>query len=415
MKFRKIIICTFIFLLIFVNTYTFSYNEDKLSLYSEAAILMESSTGKIIYSKNDEMVKYPASTTKILTAILVIEKCDLNEKVTASSSAISAIPTGYTNASIKAGEILTVDELLQVFLVLSANEAGYILAEHVSGSIANFANLMNAKVVEIGCKNTHFTNPSGLHDTNHYTTAYDMCLIARYCMQNEIFRNYVSMKSCTIAPTNKSEQRHYKNTNELLSETSQYYTPNAIGIKTGFTTPAGNCLISAYSKDDIELISVVLNAPQNNPDGLSGKFTDTISLFNFGIESYKKMKIVEKSSVVDTIKIKSNGFISNNLSVLAENEIYAIVPTSFDINSLPSNMEVKLKDDITLPISKDDFVGTVTYTIDNTPYTVNLLAGNSIDSFSFNIVNLLKVLVALVLIFMVYRLMYGKRKKKFKK
>lgn len=414
MKFRRIIIFIFILLLIFINTYSLSYNEDKLSLYSEAAILMESSTGKILYSKNAEVVKYPASTTKILTAILAIEKCDLNEKLTASSNAVSSIPAGYTNASIKPGEVLTIDQLLQVFLVISANEAGYILAEHISGSVTDFANLMNEKAKEIGCQNTHFTNPSGLHDTNHYTTAYDMCLIAKYCMQNEIFRNYAAMKSCTIAATNKSEERHYKNTNELLNETNQYYNPNVIGIKTGFTTPAGNCLISAYSKDGIELISVVLNAPQNTSDGLSGKFSDTNNLFNFAIENYKKMKIVEKSSVVDTIKIKTNNFISSNLSVLAENEIYAIVPISFDINSLSSNKIVTLKDDIALPISKDDFVGTVTYTIDDTPYIVNLLAGNSIDSSSFSIVNLLKILVALILIFMVYKLMYGKRKKKLK-
>lgn len=415
MKFKKIIICTFILLLPFISNYTYSYNEDKLSLYSESAILMESSTGKILYSKNSEVVKYPASTTKILTAILAIEKCNLDEKITASSSAVSAIPAGYTNASIKAGEILTVNELLQVFLVHSANEAGYILAEHISGSIDDFASLMNEKAKEIGCQNTNFANPSGLHDVNHYTTAYDMCLIAKYCMQNETFRNYVSMKSCTIESTNKFEQRHYTNTNELLNETSQYYNPNVIGIKTGFTTPARNCLISAYSTDNIELISVVLDAPQNNSDGLSAKFTDTINLFNFGIENYDKKMIVEKSSVVDTIEIKKNSFLTNNLDVLAENEIYAIVPSTFDINSLSSNMKIELKEDLSLPISKDDYVGTITYTIDGTDYTVNALAGNAIDASPSFIMNLLKCLVALVLLYIVYKLMYKRSKIKRKK
>lgn len=415
MKLKKIIICTLILLLTFINNFTYSYNEDKLTLYSEAAILMETSTGKILYSKNAEIVKYPASTTKILTAIIAIEKCNLDEKVTASSSAVSSIPAGYTNASIKVGEVLTVNELLQVFLVHSANEAGYILAEYISGSIGEFANLMNEKAKEIGCQNTNFTNPSGLHNTNHYTTAYDMCLIAKYCMQNETFRNYVSMKSCTIEPSNKSEQRHYTNTNELLNETSQYYNPNVIGIKTGFTTPARNCLISAYSKDDIELISVVLDSPQNNTDGLSSKFTDTTNLFNFGIENYTKKIILEKASIVDTIEIKKNRFFSSNLDVLAENEIYAIVPSSFNLNSLSSNMKVELKTDLSLPISQNDYVGTVTYTIDGTDYTVNILAGNSIDASPSVIMNLLKFLVALFLLFIVYKLMYRRRKIKKRK
>lgn len=198
MKLKKVIICILVLSLFLINNYSYSYNEDKLNLYSQAAILMESSTGKILYSKDAEVTKYPASTTKILTAILVIEKCNLEDEICASYSAINSIPSGYSNASIKVGEILTADQLLQVFLVHSANEAGFILAEHLSGSINEFAKLMNEKAKEIGCKNTNFTNPSGIHDTNHYSTAYDMCLIARYCMQNPIFRNYVSMPSCTI-------------------------------------------------------------------------------------------------------------------------------------------------------------------------------------------------------------------------
>lgn len=408
MKFKKIIILALILTL--VSTFTYSFNEDKLNIDSESAILMETSTGQILFSKNAETVRYPASTTKILTGILVIEKCNLNDKTTASNNAISSIPSGYTTASIKVGEILTIDELLQVLLVLSANEAGYILAEYVSGSINEFASLMNQKAKEIGCINTNFTNPSGLHDVNHYSTAYDMCLIAKYCMQNETFRNYVSMKSCTIAPTNKSEQRHYTNTNELLNATSQYFNPNVIGIKTGFTTPAKNCLVSAYSKDDMELISVVLGAPQNNSDGFSSKYTDTTNLFNFGIENYKKVRIVEKSSTIDTIEVKNNSFISSYLNVITENDIYAVIPSSFDMNSLSSNMTIQLKNDFATPIAEHDFIGTVTYTIDGSSYIGNVLAGNSIDSSASIIANLLKLLVALVLLFVIYKLMYGNYK-----
>lgn len=409
MKFKKIIICIFTLMLLFINNSAYSYNEDKLDLYSESAILMEASTGKILYSKNAEVTKYPASTTKILTAILVIEKCNLEEPITASYSAIKSIPSGYSNASIKVGETLSADELLQVFLVHSANEAGYILAEHISGSINEFAKLMNEKAKEIGCKNTNFTNPSGVHDTNHYSTAYDMCLIARYCMQNPIFRNYVSMPSCTISPTNKSEQRHFNNTNELLNPSSTYYNPNVTGIKTGFTTPARNCLISGYYENGIELISVVLDAPQSISDNLSAKFIDTTNLFNFGMENYDKVLIAEKSSVLDTVKIKNADIGSNKLDLIPENDIYAIVPHSFDMNSVSSNMKIELKDDISAPITANDVVGTVTYTIDGISYTENLLAGNSVKASSV-IVNLLKVIVALILLYIAYKFMYGNKK-----
>lgn len=406
MKFKKFIIGILVLSLFFINNYSYSYNEDKLDLYSESAILMEASTGKILYSKNAEVTKYPASTTKILTAILVIEKCNLEDEITASYSAIKSIPSGYSNASIKVGEILTADQLLQVFLVHSANEAGFILAEYVSGSIDEFAKLMNEKAKEIGCKNTNFTNPSGVHDTNHYSTAYDMCLIARYCMQNPIFKNYVSMPSCTIPPTNKSEERHFSNTNELLNSSSTYYNPNVTGIKTGFTTPAKNCLISGYSENGIELISVVLGAPQSTADNLSPKFIDTTNLFNFGMQNYKKVLIAEKSLVLDTIKIKNADIGSNRLDVILENEVYAIVPSSFDMNSISSNMEIKIKDDLSAPINANDIVGTVTYTIDGTSYTQNLLAGISIKP-SSTILNLLKIIVALILLYIAYKFMYG--------
>ena len=412
MKLRKVIICILILVLFLshVSTYTYSYNEDNLSVTAESAILMESSTGKILYSKNAEVTKYPASTTKILTAIIVIETCNLDEHATASNNAVDSIPSGYSNAKIKVGETLTVDELLQLFLVHSANEAGYILAEHISGSISEFAKLMNEKAREIGCQNTNFTNPSGLHDKNHYSTAYDMCLIARYCMQNIIFRNYVSMPSCTIAPTNQSEERHFDNTNELLNTKSVYYNPNVIGIKTGFTTPAGHCLISGYSSDNIELISVILDTPQNASSGSNARFIDTNNLFNFGIENYSKIKIAEKSTVIDTVKIKNADIGSDYLDAITENEVYAVVPKSFDVNSLSSSMKISLKDNLVAPINQNDIIGSVIYTIDGTVYTENLLAGNTVKPTS-TIVNLLKLVVALILLFIVYRLMYVNRKK----
>lgn len=218
------------------------------------------------------------------------------------------------------------------------------------------------------------------------------------------------MPSCTIAPTNLSEERNFDNTNELLDTKSVYYNPNVIGIKTGFTTPAGHCLISGYATDNIELISVILDTPQNTSSGSNARFIDTNNLFNFGIENYSKIKIAEKSTVIDTVKVKNADIGSDYLDAVTENEVYAVVPNSFDINSLSSSMKISLKDELVAPINQNDIIGTVSYTIDGIVYTENLLAGNTVKPTSA-IVNLLKLVVALILLFIAYRLMYVNRKK----
>ncbi len=260
MKFKKILI---LLLILFINLpYGISKatNENELNISSEAAILIDSNTGAVLYGKNEDKKMYPASTTKILTAIITLEKCNLDEMVTAHKTAISAIPSGYSSCYLSDGEEMNVKDLLTVFLVHSSNDAGYVLAEHISGSIENFADLMNQKAAEIGCTNSHFMNPSGIHDENHYSTAHDLSLIARYCMKNSTFRSIVSMPKCTVPATNKFEARTYANTNDILNPSSKYHIADCIGIKTGFTTEAQNCLIAGFSKNNLELISVILGA-----------------------------------------------------------------------------------------------------------------------------------------------------------
>lgn len=411
MRFKKLIIfiIEFIFLFIITSNYSYATTDISLDLSAEAAILINSQTGQILYSKNANEQRYPASTTKILTAILAIENCNLDEKVTASYQAVMAIPSGYSNAEIRVGEELTVQELLEVFLVHSANEAGYILAEHVSGTITEFANLMNSKASEIGCKNTHFTNPSGLHDKEHYTTAYDLSLIAQYCMKNTTFRNIVSMPSCTIAPTEKHDERYFLNTNDMLNSKSKYYDENVIGIKTGFTSQAKNCLIAGYSKDGIELISVVLGSSQTASNGLSGKFTDTKTLFEYGMNNYSNRTIAAKGQVISQIKIDHASPETENLDLLLENDVIAFLNNSTDLSTIEH--EIKINDNLSAPISQNAILGSVTYNIDGITYTSNLIASHSVESSVF-LENILKILFAFIILFIVYELMYGKKKNK---
>ena len=276
-------------------------NNNELKIYSESAILIESKTGKILYEKNIHDKKYPASTTKVLTAIIAIERCDLNEKQIASAEAIESLKGGYTKADIQVGEEFTIEELLNVMMLQSANEAACIIAEHISKSVPEFAKLMNEKAKEIGCIESNFVNPNGMHDENHYSSAYDLALIARYAMKNEIFRNLVITKECSLPHTDYwgeeqlegHEERIFKNTNQLLIQDSKYYYPYANGVKAGFTTPAKNCLIASSNKNGFEVISVVLHA-ESTEDNLSARYVDTINLFEYGYNNYKLEQILDE-------------------------------------------------------------------------------------------------------------------------
>lgn len=288
------------------NTSEEQSQQEGMKIYSEAAILIEQKTGKILYEKNIHDRKYPASTTKILTAILAIENCDLNETAIASQSAINALKPGYTKANIQVGEEFTIDQLISVMMIQSANEAANIIAEHISGSASEFSKLMNQKAKEIGCLDSNFVNSNGMHNENHYSTAYDLAMIARYCMNNEKFREYAVLKEASLPRTEywQDEQveehgeRIFYNTNNMMKADNKYYYPTCIGIKAGFTTPAKNCLVSASNKNGFEVISVILHA-ESTEDNQSARYVDTINLFNYGYENYKLSEILEEYDMLE--------------------------------------------------------------------------------------------------------------------
>lgn len=301
--------------------------DKKIDVYSEAAILIEKETGKILYEKNINEKMYPASTTKILTAIIAIENCDLNEQAIASKEAVRSVKTGYSTAAIQIGEAFTVEELLKVLMVHSANEAGNILAEHIAGSVEEFAKLMNIKAREIGCENSNFVNPHGAHEDNHYTTAHDLALIGRYAMQNEMFRKIVSTMECSLPNTEywteddslKYGERKFYNTNDLMLSNSKYYYPYVNGIKSGYTTPAKNCLVTGSNRYGFELIAVVLHA-ETTMNGESARNVDTINLLDYGYSNFNKEDIIAEYELkqeneqkhVTGIVTNTNGDIDKN-------------------------------------------------------------------------------------------------------
>ena len=194
---------------------TNDYNPDNITTNSPSVILMDAKTGKILYSKSAFEQRYPASTTKLITAILTLENCKLTDIATVSHDAIFNVPVGYSHASLQEGERLTIEQLLNVLLIPSANDAAFVLAEHIAGSVDNFSEMMNNKAKEIGCLNTHFVNPNGIHNDDHYSTAYDLALIGKYAMQfNDIMR-IAMVNQYTLPKTNKydREDRIFNTTN----------------------------------------------------------------------------------------------------------------------------------------------------------------------------------------------------------
>ena len=398
------------FFIIFFSTFLFfeniSYGENlqELNLYSESCILIEANTGTILYGKNENQKMFPASTTKILTAIIAIEKCNLDDAVIVQKSAISSIPAGYSSAYLSEGEQVTVRDLLQVFLIHSANEAGYVLAEHISGSVSNFADLMNSKSKEIGCTNSNFVNPSGIHNENHYTTAEDLAKIASYCMKNKTFRSIVSMKKCTIAPTNKSDSRTYKNTNDLINPSSKYYTPECIGIKTGYTSEAKNCLVAGFTKNGLNLISIVLGSP--TIQGISStRCVDSITLCKYGYSNYEMKKFATKGETISSIDIKNGSKETRTLDLILENDVKLLSKG----DSSESNLNISLKENLHAPIKANDIVGTATYTSCGTKVTVNLLASHDVKETI--IIKLILLLITLFFIIVLVLIITKKNKK----
>lgn len=379
MKCKKIFIAIIVLILILLNCSFVFATSDEPNLISESAILIDSKTNKILYSKNSDKKMYPASTTKILTAILTLENCNLNDKVTVSDTAILDIPDGYSSANLQFGEVLTVEQLLQLLLIHSANDAANVLAEHIGGSIESFVSMLNTKIHDLGLENTHFTNSYGLHDENHYTTAYDLAMIMKYCIQNNDFRRIAGSASVAIPATNKSGVRKYDSTNDLIIPNNKYYYQYLTAGKTGFTTPAGECLVSSAYKNDIELICVVLGGSQTANSSYL-RFSESKELYEYGYNNYDLKSIVSEGNSLYNVNVDNATKETQNLDLIAENNLSALVNNDISLDNIKPN--ITLKQDLIAPISEGSVIGSAEYDIDGVKYSVNLIASHNVEKFS---------------------------------
>ena len=360
-------------------------------LYAVSAILIEAETGTVIFEKNADRIMYPASTTKILTALLAIISGDLDQTCVTSLNAITFYEDDVTTIDLREGEKMPLRDLLYAIMVKSANDAANVIAENISGSVSGFVDLMNQAAALYGCTNTHFTNPHGLHDDNHYTTARDMAIITREAMKNETFRKLVSVNTYTAARTNLVRARTWTTSNRLMipstsESTNKYYYPDAIGVKTGTTSKAGYCFVGAAERDGVELISVLFYTGEN------ARWADTIKLMNYGFSQYVSVTPIDLYNM-NPISIETTGFSLEDANMgtlpltcvpVDSSNTATIIATRDEVELMASNLRdtvlIEYERDFTAPIQAGEIMGTMTYFPEGRePVEYNLIASRSID------------------------------------
>lgn len=323
-----------------------------------AEIVIELNTNRILKEHNIHKKMYMASLTKIATAIVIIENCNINDIVLVGKETI-----GVEGSSIylEEGEKLTVKELLYGLMLRSGNDCAETLAVFCSKNINDFAKLMNNFAKKIGANNTNFVNPHGLHNDNHYTTAYDLALISSYAMKNDIFREIVSTKTVKISHTNRDYDRVLVNKNKMLSGFD-----GANGIKTGYTKKAGRCLVSSAKRGDLELISVVLNC--------GPMFERSKELLNDCFNNYKNYKIVESDNIIDFIKINDK---NKDVGISINNDI--ILPLT-ELEYQTIKIEYDYPKSINSPVKNNYEIGKITiYAQNNLIFKEKIYTINSVD------------------------------------
>ena len=325
---------------------------------AEAALVMDFTTGEILYEKSSGKAMYPASTTKIMTAILVLENMSLNTTLTADDEVASVSGSAL---KMRVGEKINAKDALYCMLIGSCNDIAVLFAKAISGSVEDFAKLMNEKAAELGCQNTNFVNPSGLHEEDHYSTAYDLALITRYAMQNEVFRDAVQTAEFKYTrgggALKPGSEETITNTNWLLyDETRSMYVGNTrrfakyegcIGIKTGSTSYAKGCLIAAATKGNTTIMTIVLHS-DGATSGSYEKFVDSIKLLDWAFENYRTLAVMRMNTEVGTLKVKKGEF--NKVNAVLASDVYATLEVGQPDSSITT--EVTLDDAVKAPFSR---------------------------------------------------------------
>lgn len=338
-----------------------------LELACKAAMLVELNSDTIVYEMNADERVYPASLTKIMTCLVALERGNLTDEVEVDGALFEGMDADASIVGLIDGEKLSLEELLYCLMVPSANDASLVVGAHIAGSVEAFVELMNQKAQELGCTGTHFVNPDGLHDEEHYTTARDMMTITKAALQSETFRTLCGTASHEVPATNASSSRMIYTTNYFMSSiiTGKYYWEKVSGVKTGFTTPAGRCLVTLVEEGDFSYLSVVLGCESpydENGEPVYGHFTESRKLLEYGLENFTFVNVLSHLNPIAQVPVTSGSV--NSVVIAPAEDVSALLPAQYDTAKLDISYALRDGDSLKAPLSADETVGTVTVTYD---------------------------------------------------
>lgn len=336
--------------------------EEAFSVRAKAAMLIDLQTGRVVYEQDADERVYPASLTKIMTCLLALENGNLSDIVTVGDNAYYGLDPDSSTAGLIVGEKMTLENMLYCMMVCSGNEACNVVAAHIAGSVDDFVRMMNERAYQLGCTGTQFKNPHGLHDPEHFTTARDLSLIAQAALKSENFKVIVDTPEYTLPATNLSPERTIKTTNQLIARNSNnpFYYSKASGIKTGYTSAAGRCVISMAEDDDLSFLAIVCGAAtsiQENGDLLMESFPQCIRLFDYGFDNFSYVTILSPLYPVAQIAV-NNSAGSESVALAPARDIRLLLPVGYDEALVRTEVSLKA-DSVDAPVQSGARLGRV--------------------------------------------------------
>ncbi len=405
-----------------------AYEITGFEITAKAGMLVSMDTGEMLYSNNIDTKMYPASLTKIMTAVIMLEseKYNPTAKIAMTEEVLKMIlGTGSSVSNLKAGEEISELDLLYMVLMSSFGDCTLLAAIHYAGSVENFVALMNEKAAELGLKNTHYENPIGLHHEENYTTVRDVYTLATYALKNKTFKEVCETPRYTVPPTNVRGQRILSTTNYLQDSTTNYYYAYAKGVKTGFTDEAGRCLVSTAEHNGYNYMCILMNCP--NDKAKRHEFIESAELYRWAFKNFSFKEVANSTEPVSEIPLELS-FDTDFVSLYFEKPFITVLPNDADYSTIVIEPKLKSKS-VEAPVKKGDVLGTadVIYA-EKVIGTVNLVVGEDIEankllvglkyikdffgSVYMKIVYVLIALAVLIFIIMVIRLNLAKIRKR---
>lgn len=400
-----------------------AYEPEGVEIKSKAVLLYSIDTGDVMYEKNVDQKMYPASLTKLMTALVTVENCkDLDAMITCDSDVYEELlGSGLTVANLKDGEKISVRNLLHLLLICSSADAGDVLANYIGGSVDKFIDMMNQRAKSLGMNNSHFKNVHGMHSEDHYTTASDMLKLSKAILEQHVITDICEKSAYTVPATNKSDERMIVTTNMMQYASSGYYYKYTKGLKTGFTTPAGRCLISTASYKGYNYLCIVLGGD----DDIRSEFSDSKALYRWAFLNFEYRKIYDTVDVLDEIDVKMSSD-TDHVQLFPEKPVAAIIPEGIENDSIICDT-VLTSDSVNAPIKKGQVLGYARVMCAGQEVArVNLVAGENVERsylmliketavsiFSSNIFRLLLCLLGVMLILaVIVNIIHNKRKRR---